>query len=203
MSIRSSNSSGEKNSEGKASFISSYVKTPRLFPISINSSKISLSLIVPLKNKYKINTKGLSPLCICFTLFFLTTEKLKGQVTRSISTGKLNALLHLHCQPINVVVYHRPLGGLLHGRPYLEVGFTLRCFQRLSHPDIATRHCHWHDNRNTRGLSIPVLSYWGQLPSSLLRLQQIGTELSHDVLNPTLVPLSWATSPTLGTCFTL
>ena len=124
--------------------------------------------------------------------FSLTTGgNYKGQVSRSISTGQLNVLLHLHPQPINVVVYHRPLVPDFHreGRPNLGVGFMLRCFQRLSLPDLATRHCHWHDNRNTRGLSIPVLSYWGQLPSSLLRLQQIGTELSHDVLNPTLVPL--------------
>jgi len=58
-----------------------------------------------------------------------------------------------------VVVYHGPLGGLLPVRSNLGVGFPLRCLQRLSLPDIATRHCHWHDNRNTRGPSIPVLSY--------------------------------------------
>jgi hypothetical protein len=86
-------------------------------------------------------------------------EMKRGQVARSISTGQLNTLLHLHLQPIDVVVYHRPSEGLLPGRPNLGVGFTLRCLQRLSLPDIATRHCHWHDNRNTRGLSIPVLSY--------------------------------------------
>ena len=45
------------------------------------------------------------------------------------------------------------------GRPNLEGGFPLRCFQRLSIPDIATRQCHWRDNRHTRGQFIPVLSY--------------------------------------------
>jgi len=45
------------------------------------------------------------------------------------------------------------------GRPNLEVGFPLRCFQRLSSPNIATQHCHWHDNWHTRGSFIPVLSY--------------------------------------------
>ena len=45
------------------------------------------------------------------------------------------------------------------GIPDLEGGFPLRCFQRLSLPSIATRRCHWRDNRNTRGSSIPVLSY--------------------------------------------
>ena len=45
------------------------------------------------------------------------------------------------------------------GRPNLEGGFPLRCFQRLSFPDVATRRCGWRHNRNTRGRSIPVLSY--------------------------------------------
>ena len=35
---------------------------------------------------------------------------------------------------------------------HLEGGFPLRCFQRLSRPTIATRQCHWRDNRNTRGV---------------------------------------------------
>jgi len=37
--------------------------------------------------------------------------------------------------------------------------FPLRCFQRLSHPDIATWRCNWRHNQHTRGPSIPVLSY--------------------------------------------
>ena len=45
------------------------------------------------------------------------------------------------------------------GRTRLEVSFPLRCFQRLSCPYLATRPCHWRDNRCTRGMSIPVLSY--------------------------------------------
>ena len=47
----------------------------------------------------------------------------------------------------------------LMGRTGFEVGFPLRCFQRLSRPHIATRRCRWRDNRYTRGASIPVLSY--------------------------------------------
>src|SRR3954453_3563202 len=40
----------------------------------------------------------------------------------------------------------------------------------------------------------------GPAPSSpSQRPQRIETELSHDVLNPARVPLSWANSPTLGT----
>ena len=45
------------------------------------------------------------------------------------------------------------------------------------------------DNCATGGPSAPVLSYWGRVPSNPLRLRRIGTELSHDVLNPARVPL--------------
>jgi len=63
-------------------------------------------------------------------------------------------LLRLHLWPIDVVVFHGP-----QGRPRFEGGFTLRCFQRLSCPLIATLHCRWHDNRSTSGAFNPVLSY--------------------------------------------
>ena len=77
-----------------------------------------------------------------------------NQDNRAISTGKLNALPRLHTRPINVVVYHGS-----QGRTRFEVGFSLRCLQRLSRPHIATLHCRWRDNSSTRGASIPVLSY--------------------------------------------
>ncbi len=76
------------------------------------------------------------------------------QADRAISTGKLNALLRLHTRPIDVVVYHGS-----RGRSRFEVGFPLRCFQRLSRPYIATLHRGWRHDRSTRGTSIPVLSY--------------------------------------------
>ena len=52
----------------------------------------------------------------------------------------------------------------LHGRtdqwkPRLEEGFALRCLQRLSFPDLATRRCPERDSRHTRGRSSPILSY--------------------------------------------
>ena len=77
-----------------------------------------------------------------------------NQANRAISTGKLNALPHLHTRPINVVVYHGS-----QGRTRFEVGFSLRCLQRLSRPYIATLHCGWRHNSSTRGTFIPVLSY--------------------------------------------
>ena len=78
---------------------------------------------------------------------------------------------------------------LRNGKSHLEVGFTLRCLQRLSLPHLATQLCNWRYNWSTIDASIPVLSYWGQIFSNFLRPRQIGTELSHDVLNPARVPL--------------
>ena len=82
----------------------------------------------------------------------------KKQDARAISTGQLHASRRFHLQPIDEVVYLGP-SGLASGRTYLKAGFPLRCFQRLSLPHIATLLCRWHDNRSTRGVSIPVLSY--------------------------------------------
>ena len=73
---------------------------------------------------------------------------------RAIRTSKLNALLHLHAWPIDVVVFHGS-----QAKPGFEVSFPLRCFQRLSIPHLATRQCSWRHNRSTRGASVPVLSY--------------------------------------------
>ena len=128
------------------------------------------------------------PRCLC-PRGARDSENNGDQAARPISTGQLHALQRFHPRPINVVVYDGPLGGLRLGIPDLEVSFPLRCFQRLSVPDIATRRCHWHDNRITSGPSTRVLSYYGQGLARILRLRQIGTELSHDVLNPAHVPL--------------
>ena len=73
---------------------------------------------------------------------------------RAISTARLHASLHFHLRPIDVVISHGPLK-----RSHLVAGFALICFQRLSHPDLATRRCPWRDNRRTSGRSNPVLSY--------------------------------------------
>ena len=56
----------------------------------------------------------------------------------AISIGQLNALLHLHLQPIKVVVFNLPSPPKW-GKSCLWGGLALRCFQRLSVPHIATR----------------------------------------------------------------
>ena len=52
------------------------------------------------------------------------------------SIARLNALLHVHLRPINVVVFHDPIG-----RTHLGRDLALRCFQRLFLPHLATRPC--------------------------------------------------------------
>ena len=82
------------------------------------------------------------------------TDNERNQAYRRISTGQLHTLLRFHIQPINVVVYNGS-----QGKSSFEGGFPLRCFQRLSCPNVATLLCRWRDNRSTRGSSTPVLSY--------------------------------------------
>ena len=77
-----------------------------------------------------------------------------GQAFRAISAARLNVSQRSHLRPIDVVVYHGPLR-----RPHLGAGFALRCLQRLSPPDAATRLRAWRHDRHTVGPSDPVLSY--------------------------------------------
>src|SRR6516225_607289 len=78
---------------------------------------------------------------------------------RPVSTGQLHPLRGFHFRPINPVVWLGALPARGGGRPHLEAGFPLRCFQRLSLPDVANQPCPWRDNWHTRGPSVPVLSY--------------------------------------------
>lgn len=52
------------------------------------------------------------------------------------SIARLNTLLRFHLRPINVVVFHVPMGKIHLGRD-----LALRCFQRLFLPHLATRPC--------------------------------------------------------------
>ena len=64
-------------------------------------------------------------------LAFLWGQPTSGsdQAYRTISTGRLNALLRLHVRPIDVVVYHGPWGDLvLRGASRLDAfsGYPVR-----------------------------------------------------------------------------
>ena len=77
---------------------------------------------------------------------------------RLISTSQLHTLPCFHIWPINPVVWL----GASHPKvwkSHLEAGFPLRCFQRLSIPNVANQRCTWQYNWHTRGSSNPVLSY--------------------------------------------
>ena len=78
---------------------------------------------------------------------------------RPVSTGQLSTSRCLHFRPINPVVWLGALPTRGGGRPHLEACFPLRCFQRLSLPDVANQPCSWRNNWHTRGQSVPVLSY--------------------------------------------
>ena len=78
---------------------------------------------------------------------------------RPISTGRLHVVATL---PPPAYQPSRLLGALPGqpcGRPHLEASFPLRCFQRLSLPNVANQPCSWRNNWHTRGSSVPVLSY--------------------------------------------
>jgi hypothetical protein len=73
--------------------------------------------------------------------------------------------------PVSCTCYHASTSGLStrwssrgpysikDGRSHLEASFPLRCFQRLSLPNVANQQCSWWNNWHTRGSSVPVLSY--------------------------------------------
>ena len=77
----------------------------------------------------------------------------------AVSTRPLHALRRFHVEPINPVISRAPHQVLPCRRSHLEARFPLRCFQRLSLPNVANQPCPWRDNWHTSGSSIPVLSY--------------------------------------------
>jgi hypothetical protein len=75
----------------------------------------------------------------------------------AVRTGRLKRSPALHSRPIDLVVFQEPTHFCW--KPHLGGGFALRCLQRLSCPDLATRRCPERDSRHTRGRSSPILSY--------------------------------------------
>jgi hypothetical protein len=83
-----------------------------------------------------------------------------GWSSRSaVRTGRLRRSPAVHSRPIDLVVFQEPSDPDGSWKPRLEEGFALRCLQRLSFPDLATRRCPERDSRHTRGRSSPILSY--------------------------------------------
>jgi len=83
-----------------------------------------------------------------------------GWSSRSaVRTGRLRRSPAVHSRPIDLVVSQEPSWPKGQRKPGLGGGFALRCLQRLSGPDLATRRCPERDSRHTRGRSSPILSY--------------------------------------------
>jgi hypothetical protein len=81
----------------------------------------------------------------------------------------------------------------------LVAGFALRCFQRFALPTVATQAASRLTPAPPAGRPARSSRTRASPTQSPTRPHRIETELSHDVLNPARVPLSWANSPTLGT----
>ena len=112
--------------------------------------------VIPLRCQSDHDSK--SKTSFHFESFVIPAPSLLWSSPRPISDSQLHVLPHFHLCPIYLVVFKGSY-WITPGISYLKGGFTLRCLQRLSLPNLATRLCHWHDNRCTRGQSNPVLSY--------------------------------------------
>ncbi len=111
-----------------------------------------------------------------------------GQAPRPIRTPRLSASPRLRLAPVYQVVFLGPSGAC--ARDGLSGGaWRLDAFSAYPFGAWLPGRADRLDNRCTRGAPPPVLSYWGALPSAVLRLRRIRTELSHDVLNPARVTL--------------
>ena len=152
--------------------------------------------VTPLRLRASASPMKFSLRCIRIHSCILKTKQEKkclGHFNKSQALGVLVQVRSTPCGAptpcLSTLSSTRRLTISRYGKPHLKAGFTLRCFQRLSLPGAATRLHGWRHDRYTVGPSTPVLSYWGQTPSSFQRPRWIWTELSHDVLNPAHVPL--------------
>ena len=75
--------------------------------LSLRSPKVVLPEVL-LRGVSELNIDGATKLERLNHSIF--TVKFYGQAERAISNGQLSTLLHLHLQPINVVVYHESHG---------------------------------------------------------------------------------------------
>ena len=135
--------------------ISQNRKTPRvgLEPtttrLTAECSTIELSRIIFLKaDTFKTVYRLQISLCIITSsrCFLQPASRFFWISLRPISDSQLHALPHFHLCPIYLIV-SKGSYVITHGISHLKGGFTLRCLQRLSLPNLATRLCHWCDNR--------------------------------------------------------
>ena len=115
------------------------------------SIKLSTFRLTP----WKLHSEKLTSIWVPCLLF--SSKPLRSS-PRPISISKL---IHycIYTADLSTLSSSRGLTCSRSGNLFLQVGFTLRCLQRLSRPHFASQLCLWQDNCCTRGASIPVLSY--------------------------------------------
>ena len=93
----------------------------------------------------------------------LLEEKIKKREdNRTIRIGKLRVISTTRLWSLNLYTCGLSTSSsstALMRKSHLVASFALRCFQRLSIPDVATLPYTWRHNRFTSGPSNPVLSY--------------------------------------------
>ena len=91
------------------------------------------------------------------------TTHLQLTLARNQALDLLVPVRSIHCctytPGLSTSSSSRGLTNFRYERSHLKDGFTLRCFQRLSVPDVATQLYAWRHNWYTIGPSTPVLSY--------------------------------------------
>ena len=134
----------------------------RAFILSFFTLEVSIDLYQILNTKKDCKPYGLQPLHIYLqnriqeTLHLLTYLRLGYALDRLVSVSYM--CYHTSTSDLSTSSSSRGLTTYV-GISHLEGGFTLRCLQRLSLPDLATLPCSWRNNRYTSGQSSPVLSY--------------------------------------------
>jgi len=106
----------------------------------------------------------------------------------TISTGRLNALRHFHRPPINLVVYKGSSSPYGDTRSYLEGGFPLRCFQRLSVGNLATQRCSFLEQLAHQGFPHPSPLVLG---TDLLKSQTVVLDRVRTVLRMLIHCFQW------------
>ena len=157
-------------------------KVGSLFIFQNPSSRVGTDLLFHRETRQYHGCEGALLLCSGWEQVFPPClghrpSKAGLEMSMNLSSGlrvflRLNQVKpHGRLVPVGFTCCHASTPGLsnrwstcdLQGHKVREIalrrGFPLRCFQRLSLPNIATRRCSWRNNRITRGSSTPVLSY--------------------------------------------
>ena len=110
------------------------------FKSSISESAYASSSLWLLRNRIQ-SSNPLRNASIPLRLCILSVAFSAWTSSRPISNSQLHTLPCFHLCPIYLVFFKG--SSSCDWRSYLEGGFTLRCLQRLSRPDLATLPCIW------------------------------------------------------------